>query len=97
MNPQDKLYLKLIKERLIPKYGLDFNKVSFQYRDNLLSVYYLVSHVEQDKVYEYYKVIEKFYEEANLLCRVVTQNNLNTFRVFCDVFNNEKHNLLLSV
>lgn len=92
-----KIFLKIVKEKLLPKHNLDISNVSFELKNGQFSVYYLTSKVNNENLLDYYEKTVNFYKEANLLSKSILLENLYCLKVFTDYIKENEQNLLFYI
>jgi hypothetical protein len=81
MKPDEIYFLNYVKTKVLPKYGLTENDVSFSKNDEFFIMKYLIQGRRIEDIMEWYNKAEKLYDEISTICYITTKKKLDNIVV----------------
>jgi hypothetical protein len=91
MKPEEIYFLNYVKTKVLPKYGLTENDISFSKNDEFFIMQYLIQGRRIEDIMEWYNKAEKIYDEISTICYITTKKKLDNIVVESE---NKTENLL---
>lgn len=84
MKPEVVYFLNYVKTKILPKYGLDEEKILINEKKDYFVIEYLIGGRTFEDISNWYPIASKLHEEVSNVCHVITRKKLDNIIINSD-------------